>query len=114
MTGEIAQLYKVRDSILQRSHDAIAPDAAKQRKRKRQNQKNASEGGKAAAEKANRPDDAKIKSEFVAYKSRNDKHTYTTAEHTIAGKLGYSEPKKLGERIKRMTKMTPAKWYSTL
>lgn len=58
--------------------------------------------------------DAEINTEFAAYKKRNPDHSYAAAEIKVADALKYSNHRKLGERIKRMTKTPPAKWYRSL
>ena len=57
---------------------------------------------------------AEINAEFAAYKKRNPNHSYAAAEIKVADALKYSNHRKLGERIKRLTKTTPAKWYRSL
>lgn len=73
------------------------------------NKRNAQLGGKARATCT----DEQIKFAFTEYKKRNGKHSYAAAELNVADRLGYSNPRKLGERVKRMAGMPPAKWYKT-
>lgn len=76
----------------------------------RRNRENATAGGKARATCT----DEQIEAAFTEYRQRNPRNSYASAESFVARKLGYSNPRKLGERIKRMTRSTPAKWYKTL
>ena len=77
---------------------------------KEQNAFRAVLGGKARATCT----DEQIEAAFTEYRQRNPRNSYASAESFVARKLGYSNPRKLGERIKRMTGNTPAKWYKTL
>ncbi len=80
------------------------------RRRRWTNTENATAGGKARATCT----DEQIEAAFTEYRQRNPRNSYASAESFVARKLGYSNPRKLGERIKRMTGNTPAKWYKTL
>ncbi|HPC49676.1 MAG TPA: hypothetical protein PL016_06050 [Kiritimatiellia bacterium] len=76
----------------------------------RRNRENATAGGKARATCT----DEQIEAAFTEYRQHNPRNSYASAESFVARKLGYSNPRKLGERIQRMTGNTPAKWYKTL
>ena len=74
------------------------------------NRKSSVAGGKARATCT----DKQIMDAFKGYKYRNPEHSYAAAELKVADMLKYSSHRKLGERVNRMTGMTPSKWYKSL
>ncbi len=58
--------------------------------------------------------DEEVITDFKEYKRRSPDNSYASAESFVAKKRDLESPRKLGERIQRITGTTPAKWYNSL
>lgn len=107
--AEIAALLTTGESA-RYAVEKMAPYARKGREMIWRNRQVAASGGKARSTCK----DDQIETALKEYKRRNPKHSYAAAEMATASTLGYTSHRKLGERILRMTGISPAKWYKTM
>lgn len=115
---EAADIFSEVDPLSQRDLFAAACARLGERCQARANHNRsiAAAGGKQRGIKRTGRTDENIVTAFTEYKKKpgNKGHSYTTAEVNVGVKLGYSNTRKLGDKIHRMTGISPAKWYSTL